>query len=179
MKVTVSGPSLEGDCPLKERREDATLVLRPDTSMAAIRHRVGSRARAVRGALRRPGQPFDEAGLAAATQAALAVRIDTEALDEDLATPQTGRDVGEQAHRGARASLRRAAPGQAEGRDGTNLASWVKAYLPAPDGHWDKVFPADTERRPPGGGLRGLRPAPSDPPLAAQVYQVAHRRLHA
>lgn len=42
MKVRVSGPDLDGDCFLDERREDGSLVLRPDTRAGAIRKRLGS-----------------------------------------------------------------------------------------------------------------------------------------
>lgn len=67
----------------------------------------------------------------------------------------------------------------AEGRDGTNLAGCVKAYLPPPDGPWGAVF--RFARRENGTVYLlviafGLRhpPARSRQP---SVYQRAHRRL--
>jgi hypothetical protein len=42
MKVRVSGPDFDGDNFLDERRDDGSLVLRPETSAAAIRKRLGS-----------------------------------------------------------------------------------------------------------------------------------------
>ena len=38
--VRVSGAGLEGEYVLEERREDGSLVLRPDTSIDAIRRRL-------------------------------------------------------------------------------------------------------------------------------------------
>ncbi len=42
MKVKLSEPEIAGDYVLDERLEDGSLVLRPDTSAAAIRKRLGS-----------------------------------------------------------------------------------------------------------------------------------------
>ena len=42
MKITLTEPEIAGDYVLDERLEDGSLVLRPDTSAAAIRKRLGS-----------------------------------------------------------------------------------------------------------------------------------------
>ncbi len=42
MKITLTEPEVAGDYVLDERLEDGSLVLRPDTSAAAIRKRLGS-----------------------------------------------------------------------------------------------------------------------------------------
>jgi hypothetical protein len=43
MKVTLTEPGLEGDYIVEERHEDGSLLLAPDTSIEAIRKRLGTR----------------------------------------------------------------------------------------------------------------------------------------
>jgi hypothetical protein len=43
MKVTLTEPGVAGDYIVAERHPDGTVVLAPDTSIAAIRKRLGTR----------------------------------------------------------------------------------------------------------------------------------------
>ncbi len=68
---------------------------------------------------------------------------------------------------------------EAEGRDGTKLPAYLKAYVPQPDGKFGMVFTIDSEAHKPALLFLafGVRHHPSGS-HAPTVYEIAHQRLN-